>query len=72
MWDLFQNDEPTTNVLMHIIIFGSIQKNIFVFVSVALNFTYYFSIRATIKLLEKKGCYILFWYPSISSIELRY
>ena len=32
----------------------------------------YFCIRATVKLFEKNGCYILFSYKSTSSIELRY
>ena len=52
MWDLSQNDEPTTNVLMHIIIYSTVyKKNVFVFISVALDFTYYFGIIATVKLL---------------------
>ena len=42
MWDLSQNDGPTANVLMHIIIYSTIyeKKNIFVFVSVAQDFTF--------------------------------
>ena len=56
MWDLSQNDGPTANVLMHIIIYSTLyeKKNVFVFVSIALYFTFYFGIRATVKLLEKK------------------
>ena len=56
MWDLSQNDGPTANVLMHIIIYSTIyeKKIIFVFISIELDFTYYFGIRATVKLLEKK------------------
>ena len=55
MWDLSQNDGPTANVLMRVIIYSIIyKKNVFVFVSVALDFTFYFGIRATVKLLEKK------------------
>ena len=46
MWDLSQNDGPTANVLMHIIIYSTVyekkeeKKNVFVFVSVALDFTF--------------------------------
>ena len=58
-WDLSQSDGPAANVFMHIIIYSTIyeKKNVFVFVSVALEFTYYFDIRATIKLL--KWCLII-------------
>ena len=74
MWNLFQNDGPTANVLMHIIIYSIVyeKKNVFVFVSVALDFTFYFGIKATVKLLEKKGVLHLFWYQSTISIELWY
>ena len=38
------NDDPTTNVLMHIIIYSTVyekkKKKVFVFVSVALAFTF--------------------------------
>ena len=42
MWDLSQNDGPIANVLMHIIIYSTVyeKKNIFVFVSVVLDFTF--------------------------------
>ena len=42
MWDLSQNDGPTVNVLMHIILYSTLyeKKNMFVFVSVALDFTF--------------------------------
>ena len=45
MWDLSQNDGPTANVLMYIIIYSTVyekkrKKNVFVFVSVALDFTF--------------------------------
>ena len=47
MWDLSQNDGPNANVLMHINIYsilyqkkGKKSKNVFVFVSVALDFTF--------------------------------
>ena len=42
IWDLSQNDGPTANVLMHIIIYSIVyeKKNVFVFVSVALDFTF--------------------------------
>ena len=42
MWDLSQNDGPTANVLMHIIIYSTVSKkkeDAFVFVSVAVDFT---------------------------------
>ena len=42
MWDLSQNDGPTANVLMHIIIYSTVyeKKNVFVFVLIALDFTF--------------------------------
>ena len=42
MWDLSQNDGPTANVLMHIIIYSTVykKKSVFVFVSVVLDFTF--------------------------------
>ena len=42
MWDLSQNDGPTANVLMHIIIYSTVheKKNVFVFVSVTLDFKF--------------------------------
>ena len=42
MWDLSQNDGSTANVLMHIIIYSTVygKKNVFVFVSVALDVTH--------------------------------
>ena len=54
MWDLSQNDGPTVNVLMHIIIYSKVykkkrKKNVFVFVLVTLDFTIH-----------------LFWYQSDS------
>ena len=41
MWDLSQNDGPTANVFIHIIIYSIVyKKNVFVFVLVALDFTF--------------------------------
>ena len=45
MWDLSQNDGPTANVLMHIIIYSTVyekkkKKKVFVFVLVVLDFTF--------------------------------
>ena len=41
MWDLSQNDGPIANVLTHIIIYSTVyKKNIFVFVLLALDFTF--------------------------------
>ena len=42
MWDLSKNDKPIANVLMHIIIYSTIyeKKTVFVFVLVALDFTF--------------------------------
>ena len=44
MWDLSQNDGSTTNVLIYIIIYSTVsgkeKKNVFVFVSVVLDFTF--------------------------------
>ena len=49
MWDLSQNDGPTANVLMHIIIYSTIygkkkkkkeKKNVFLFISVTLDSTF--------------------------------
>ena len=41
MWDLSQNDGPTANVLMHIIIYSTVyKKNVFAVVLVALDFTF--------------------------------
>ena len=65
MWDLSQNDGPIANVLMHIIIYSTVyEKKIFVFVSIELDFTYYFGIRATVKLLEKKKRVLHFIFVS--------
>ena len=78
MWDLSQNDEPTANVLMHIIIYSTVyekkkkkrkkrkrkRKNVFVFVSVALDFRF---IRATVKLLEKKD--VTFYFGIRATIK---
>ena len=74
MWDLSQNDGPTANVLMHIIIYSTVYKKKRICIRIGSAVLYnYFGIRATIKfLLKKKGCYILFWYQSTSSIKLRY
>ena len=42
MWDLSQNDGSTADVLMHIFIYSTVyeKKNVYVFVSVALDFTF--------------------------------
>ena len=61
MWDLSQNDGFTANVLMHIIIYFTVyekkeKENICICIGSA-GLYIYFSIRVTIKLLEKKGCY---------------
>ena len=42
MWELSQNDGPTANVLMQAIIYSTVyeKKNVFAFVSIALNFTF--------------------------------
>ena len=43
MWDLSRNDGSTANALMHIIIYSTVykkKKKSFVFVSVALDFTF--------------------------------
>ena len=42
MWDLSQNEGPIANVLMHIIIYSTVHEktNVFVFVLVALDFTF--------------------------------
>ena len=42
MWDLTQNDGAAANVLMHIIIYSTVyeKRSVFVFVSIALNFTF--------------------------------
>ena len=48
------NDGPTANVLIHIIIYSTLyKKNVFVFISVALEFTYFFDIRPIVKLLKR-------------------
>ena len=65
MWDLSQNDGSSANVLMHIIIYSIVyeKKNVFVFVSVALDFTFILVSKLLVKLLKKKekkeGCYNL-------------
>ena len=66
MWDLSQNDGPTANVLMHIIIYSTVyekrkrkKKHIRIRIG-SIGLYIYFGIRATVKLLENKGCYILF------------
>ena len=58
MWALSQNDGPTINVLMHIIIYSTVyeeKKSICIRIG-STGLYIYFGIRATIKLLEKKGC----------------
>ena len=58
MWYLPQNDGPTTNVLMHIIIYSTVYEKKCICISIGCVGLYiYFGIRATVKLLEKKGCY---------------
>ena len=55
MWDLSQNDGPTANVLMHIIIYSTVyEKNIFVFISVALDFTFFFISELQLNCYKKK------------------
>ena len=62
MWDLSQNDGSTANVLMHIIIYSIVyekkekKKRICIHIG-SIGLYIYFGIRATVKLLEKKGCY---------------
>ena len=56
MWELSQNDGPTANVLMQIIIYSAIyekKKHICIRIGSA-GLYIYFGIRATVKLLEKK------------------
>ena len=62
MWDLSQKDGPTANVLMHIIIYSTVyekkkrkKKRICIHIG-CVGLYIYFGIRATVKLLEKKGC----------------
>ena len=56
MWDLSQKDGPTINVLMHIIIYSILYEKKRICNRVGSAGLYiYFAIRATIKLLEKKG-----------------
>ena len=56
MWELSQNDGPTTYVLMHIIIYSIVyeNKNVFVFVSVALDFTFILVLELQLN-FKKKG-----------------
>ena len=57
MWDLSQNDGPTANVLMHIIIYSTTyeKKNRNCIRIGSAGLYIYFGIRATVKLFEKKG-----------------
>ena len=56
MWDLSQNDGPIVNVLMHIIIYSTVYIKKHICIRIASAGLYiYFGIRATVKLLEKKG-----------------
>ena len=56
MWDLSQNDRLTANVLMHIIIYSTVYEKKRICISIGSARLYiYFGIRATVKLLEKKG-----------------
>ena len=74
MLDLTQNDGPIVNFLMHIIIYSTVydkKKCICIRIG-SFGLYIYFGIRVTVKLLEKKGCYILFLYQSTISIELWY
>ena len=58
MWDLSQNDGPIANVLMHSIIYSIIygKKSVCIRIDCA-GLYIYFGIKATVKLLEKNGCY---------------
>ena len=57
MWDLSQNDGPTANVFMHIIIYSTVyekkKKGICIRIG-SVGLYIYFGIRGTVKLLEKK------------------
>ena len=70
MWDLSQNDGPTANVFMHIIIYSTVyekkeKKTVFVFVSVALDFILILVSELQLNCKKKKkGFYVLFWYQS--------
>ena len=59
MWDLSQNYRPAANVLMHIIIYSIVykKKNVFVFISVALDFTFILVSELQLN-WNKKRCYI--------------
>ena len=55
---------------MHIIKYSTVyekkrKKNVFVFVSIALDFTFYFCIRAIVKLLKKKGALHFFFVSEL-------
>ena len=66
MWDLSQNDGPTANVLMHIIIYSTVyekinkKKLICIYIG-SVGLYIYFGIRATVKLLKKKR--VLQFFP---------
>ena len=61
MWELSQNDGPPVNVLMHIIIYSTVyKKNVFVFVSVALDFTFILVSGLQLNCRKKKGRYNYF------------
>ena len=57
MWELSQNDGPTANVLMHIIIYSTVyeKKNVFVFVLIALDFTFILVSELQLNCYKKKG-----------------
>ena len=50
MWDLSQNDGPTTNVLIHIIIYFTVyKKHICILIgNLGKGVTYYFGIRTQV------------------------
>ena len=55
MWDLSKNDGPTSNVLMHIIIYSTVYEKNRICIRIGSTELYiYFGIRAAIKLLGKK------------------
>ena len=61
MWDLSQNDGPTANVLMHIIIYSTVyEKKNYICICIGnVGLYIYIGIRAIVKLLQKKKkrCY---------------
>ena len=63
MWDVSQNDGPTANVLMRIIIYSTVyeKKNVFVFILVALDFTFILVSELQFNLLEERRSVIFYF-----------